>query len=114
LPEAQETAMPYLPFAPASDRAAASGYAGIDTGLLSSLPLGAAGGDAGLQTLQRFRDLMATHGHVVQVARMCFDRLYAYERIALAHAHGDDALREVALQLFQACHYADPAHRTLS
>ena len=105
--------MQYLPYALAIDRAAAPAPAGVDA-VLAHLPLGAAGGDAGLQTLQQFRELMASHGHVVQVARMCFDRLYAYERIALAHAHGDEALRELALQLFQACHYADPAHRTLS
>ena len=105
--------MPYLSFASATD---ASGPAlpGIDQGALINLPLGAAGGDAGLKTLQQFRELMATQGHVVQVARMCFDRLYAYERIALAHAHGGEELRAMALQLFQACHYADPAHRTLS
>lgn len=73
------------------------------------LPLGVAGGGAGMQALQQFRTLMATQGHGVQVARMCFDRLYAYERIALAHAGSDPALRELALQLFQACHYGDPA-----
>lgn len=66
---------------------------------------------ASLQALQQFRALMGAQGHGVQMARMCFDRLYAYERIALAHAGGDPALRELALQLFQACHYGDPAHQ---
>ena len=106
--------MPYLPDTLAAERDSAVTHAGMGNALLATLPLGATGGDAGMQTLQLFRELMASHGHVVQVARMCFDRLYAYERIALAHANGDAALRGLALQLFHACHYADPAHRTLS
>ena len=47
-------------------------------------------------------------------ARMCFDRLYAYERIALAHASSDPALRQLALQLFHACHYGGSAQGTVS
>jgi hypothetical protein len=50
----------------------------------------------------------------VQMTRMCFDRLYAYERIALAHASSDPALRQLALQLFHACHYSGSAQRNLS
>lgn len=67
-----------------------------------ALPLGAAA--AGMPALQEFRQLMAAEGHAVQVARLCFDRLYAYERIALAHAGSDATLRALALRLFQACH----------
>lgn len=88
--------------------------AGLDTEALASLPLGAAGGDAGVQALQRFHVLMATEGHPVQITRMCFDRLYAYERIALAHASSDPTLRQLALQLFHACHYSASAQRNLS
>ena len=80
---------------------------------LRGLPLGATDGDADLHALQRFHVLMASEGHPVQMARMCFDRLYAYERIALAHASGDPALRRLALQLFHACHYGGPT-RNLS
>lgn len=87
---------------------------GAEAAGLSPLPLGAAGSGAGMQVLQQFRELMAAQGHGVQVARMCFDRLYAYERIALAHAGSDPALRELALQLFQACHYGDPLRQAVS
>lgn len=88
--------------------------AALEPAALSSLPLGAAGGGAELPALQHFRALMAAQGHTVQVARMCFDRLYAYERIALAHAGNDEELRALALQLFHACHYGDPTNRALS
>jgi hypothetical protein len=64
---------------------------------------------AGLPRLMAFRDLMAAHGHPVQVTRMCFDRLYAFERIALAHAGSDAVLRALALELFQACQEPQPA-----
>ena len=81
---------------------------------LPGLPLGASDGEANLHALQRFHVLMASEGHPVQMTRMCFDRLYAYERIALAHASGDPALRELALQLFHACHYGGMPPRSLS
>ncbi|MFO1338167.1 MAG: hypothetical protein U1F53_08010 [Burkholderiaceae bacterium] len=87
----------------------------VDMDVLASLPLGAGfmadpgGSEAGLRTLRQFRHLMADQGHTVQVARMCFDRLYAYERIALAHASSDEHLRTLALRLFQACHQGERA-----
>lgn len=59
--------------------------------------------------LLRFKQLMARERWPVQLARMCYDRLYAYERIAQAHASADDALRSVALRLFQAYHRLDQA-----
>lgn len=89
----------------------------VDRDVLASLPLGAgfgadpSGSDAGLRTLQQFRHRMADQGHSVQLARMCFDRLYAYERIALAHASDDEHLRALALRLFQACHQGERAAR---
>ena len=43
----------------------------------------------------------------MQLARMCYDRLYAYERIAQAHASANDTLRAAALQLFHAYHCLD-------
>jgi len=51
----------------------------------------------------RFKSMMAAEGHAVQVARMCFDRRYAFERIALAHTSSRDPLRRLALELFQTC-----------
>lgn len=85
--------------APATARAGAMPLAS-----LPGLPLGASDGEANLHALQRFHVLMASEGHPVQMTRMCFDRLYAFERIALAHASGDPALRQLALHLFHACH----------
>lgn len=57
--------------------------------------------------LQEFKLLMGLEGWPVQIARMCYDRLYAYERIAQAHASASEALRQVALLLFQAYHRLD-------
>jgi hypothetical protein len=59
--------------------------------------------------LQEFKLMMGLEGWPVQIARMCYDRLYAYERIAQAHASASATLREVALQLFQAFHRLDAA-----
>ena len=67
--------------------------------------------DPGMGALLRFRSLMALDGHPVQVARMCFDRAYAYERIALAHTSAHDPLRRVALELFQTFHRRDEMRR---
>ena len=106
--------MPTPNTAHAPTRAGLPLMAGLDAEALASLPLGAAGGEAGLQALQRFHGLMAAEGHPVQITRLCFDRLYAYERIALAHASSDPVLRQLALQLFHACHYSGSAQRTLS
>lgn len=63
--------------------------------------------DVDMGALLRFRSMMALAGEPVQVARMCFDRRYAYERIAAAHAAGPDPLQRLALELFQAYHRRD-------
>jgi hypothetical protein len=60
-----------------------------------------------MATLLEFKQLMAHEGWPLQLARMCYDRLYAYERIAQAHASAHDPLRRIALQLFQAYHAID-------
>ncbi|HSI47297.1 MAG TPA: hypothetical protein VLA61_03435 [Ideonella sp.] len=60
--------------------------------------------DVGMGTLLRFKSLMAIEGQTVHVARMCYDRQYAFERIANAHTSAFDPLRRVALALFQAYH----------
>ena len=61
--------------------------------------------------LLRFKSMMALESENVQLARMCYDRLYAYERIACAHATARDGLRRLALELFQAYHRRDEAGR---
>ena len=53
-----------------------------------------------LKTLGRFRAKMAEQAQTVNVARMMFDRPYAFERIALAHSSADESLQRLALQLF--------------
>jgi hypothetical protein len=63
--------------------------------------------DLGMGALLRFKTLMKNEGQAVQVARMCYDRLYACDRIALAHASASDPLRRLALELFQAYHRRD-------
>ena len=48
--------------------------------------------------------MMAAEGQTVHLARLCYDKLYAYERIAAAHACSDEGLRRLALELFQIYH----------
>jgi len=66
--------------------------------------------DPGLEigALLRFKSLMAGVGQPVQLGRMCQDRHYACERIAAAHAYGDEPLRRLALELFQIWHRRSP------
>ncbi len=63
-------------------------------------PLCAVVADVPLSRLSDFRDLMAAEGWPVNVARMCHDRLYAYERMALAHTSASRRLRAAAVTLF--------------
>lgn len=70
--------------------------------------------EMGIDALQQFKALMVEDGQPVQVARMFSDRLYAYERIACAHASAHPGLRRLALALFQCCHQADERRRALS
>lgn len=74
---------------------------------LASPPAGPACGQLGVGALLQFRLLMAQEGQSVQVARMAYDRLYAYDRIAAAHACAHDPLRRLALELFQAYHWRE-------
>jgi hypothetical protein len=53
-----------------------------------------------LKALGRFRAKMAEQAQSVNVARMMFDRPYAFDRIALAHSSADESLQRLALQLF--------------
>ena len=51
-------------------------------------------------TLRRFARLMAAEGQPLQSARLGYDRLYAIECCACAHATANAALRSAALELF--------------
>lgn len=53
-----------------------------------------------LKALGRFRSKMAQQSLSVNVARMMYDRPYAFDRIALAHSSADESLQRLALQLF--------------
>ncbi|HZE93048.1 MAG TPA: hypothetical protein VE029_15250 [Rhizobacter sp.] len=55
---------------------------------------------ADLKLLSRFRSKMAQQALAVNVARMVFDRTYAFEHLALAHSTADPSLRRLALRLF--------------
>ncbi|HEY9029234.1 MAG TPA: hypothetical protein VIP05_33420 [Burkholderiaceae bacterium] len=85
----------FLPFEPAREPRA-DGRARTGTVLPD--------GELGIGALLRFKSLMAAEGQPVQLGRMCHDRLYAYERIAAAHAGGREDLRRLALELFQIYH----------
>lgn len=54
-----------------------------------------------LAQLERFQRLMRQDGWSVQPARMCYDRLYARDRIALAHGSACRELRLLSLLLFR-------------
>jgi len=77
----------------------------LPSGLLPLLPASAASvDDPGIGALLRFKSLMASEGQHVELGRLCHDRLYAYERIAAAHASASEPLRRLALELFQIHH----------
>lgn len=61
-----------------------------------------AAGHIKLATLRAFVRAMAAQGCPVQAARLGYDRLYAFECFARAHACNDEALRALALELFAA------------
>jgi hypothetical protein len=53
-----------------------------------------------LKLLGRFRSKMAQQEQSVNVARMMFDKAYAFDRIAIGHSSADVSLQRVSLQLF--------------
>ena len=59
-------------------------------------------GDVTVLVLARLRQLMAVEGCTLDLPRICVDRLYAFERIAIAHTSANPQLRELALALFSA------------
>jgi hypothetical protein len=62
------------------------------------------GEEFGIGALLRFKSLMNAEGQPCHLARLCDDRLYAYERIAAAQATTNEGLRRMALELFQILH----------
>jgi hypothetical protein len=66
---------------------------------LVALPLG---GRVNPATLRSFMRAMSAHGIKVQAARLGYDRIYALECLARAHASGDTGLRALAMELFAA------------
>jgi hypothetical protein len=70
-----------------------------ESAALVALPMA---GRVKLATLRAFVSAMARQGSAVQAARLGYDRLYAFECFARAHACNDDELRGLALELFAA------------
>ena len=99
--ELQQTPKEFLPFdaalAARSPRVSRSTIAGFSTTHMEAEELG-------VGALLRFKSMMAVEGHTVHLARLCYDKLYAYERIAAAHTSSDENLRRLALELFQIYH----------
>jgi hypothetical protein len=75
-----------------------------ESAALVALPMA---GRVRLATLRTFVRAMAAQGCPVQAARLGYDRLYAFECFARAHACNDDALRTLALELFAAFERSD-------
>ena len=99
--ELQQTPSGFLPFdaalAARPARATRSQVAGFSTTHMQADELG-------IGALLRFKSMMAHEGQTVHLARLCYEKLYAYERIAAAHASSDENLRRLALELFQIYH----------
>src|SRR5471032_2063825 len=97
----EQTPSDFLPFDAAlaahPPRATRSSIVGFSTTHMQAEELG-------VGALLRFKSMMAVEGHTVHLARLCYDKLYAYERIAAAHTSGDEGLRRLALELFQIYH----------
>ena len=104
--ELQQTPNDFLPFdaalAARPPRAARSSIAGFSTTHMQAEELG-------VGALLRFKSMMAVEGQTVHLAQLCYDKLYAYERIAAAHSSSDENLRRLALELFQIYHRRESA-----
>lgn len=70
-------------------------------GVMPDLGLSVAG-PAGMDALAQLQDLMADAGLDLQATRMLYDRHYALERLATAHARGDARLQALAQDVFDA------------
>ena len=104
--ELQQTPKDFLPFdvalAARPPRATRSSIACFSTTHMQADELG-------VGALLRFKSMMATEVHTVHLALLCYYKLYAYERIAVAHSCSDDNLRRLALELFQIYHRRESA-----
>ncbi len=102
----EETPSDFLPFDAAlaahPPRATRSSIAGLRTTHMQADELG-------VGALLRFKSMMAVEGQTVHLAQLCYDKLYAYERIAAAHSSSDENLRRLALELFQIYHRRESA-----
>jgi len=64
-----------------------------------------------LKMLGRFRSKMARQKFPVNIARMMFDRAYAFDCIALGHSSADPSLQRLSVQLFSQYTLSDaPSH----
>jgi hypothetical protein len=70
-----------------------------DAAATVTLPMG---GSVKPATLRAFVRAMAAQGITVQPSRLGYDRLYAFDCFARAHACNDDALRALSVELFAA------------
>ena len=57
-------------------------------------------GPVGMEPLWQLQGLMEAQGLKLQPTRMVYDRMYALERLATAHARGDAELQALAQSLF--------------
>lgn len=57
-------------------------------------------GPVDVRDLQVLQELMQVEGLGLQPTRMLYDRLYAFERLAAAHASGNTPLQALAMRLF--------------
>jgi hypothetical protein len=69
----------------------------VDATASVALPIG---GCVKPATLRAFVRAMQAQGITVQPARLGYDRLYAFDCLAHAHACNDEALRALAVDLF--------------
>jgi hypothetical protein len=61
--------------------------------------------------LRQFIQAMAERGDPVDSARMFLDPVYAFRRLAAAHAGSDEALRSLSLKLFEPCQQFEERRR---
>jgi hypothetical protein len=61
--------------------------------------------------LRQFILAMAERGDPVDSARMFLDPVYAFRRLAAAHAGSDEALRSLSLKLFEPCQQFEERRR---
>ena len=85
-----------------SDLKIAPGVRLGDIRALGLTGIGTADGPVATRDLLRFGQLMNDAGLDINPTRMLYDRQYAYERLADALGSRHDALRDVALDLFDA------------